>query len=145
MPTSARSDRPRRARGCGHPRSYRACRRASSTLPSHFVKDTCVLLRITVEQIENESTTKPTPVELRDAMRRLLMDFGFGVAGAENMLPDRSPLLINAETEINLRFPLPREAALAYAMGLCRVVCSSCDVTGRTLVCPDNQHGGGGS
>src|SRR5216117_1419143 len=31
------------------------------------------------------------------------------------------------------------------AIGLHRVVCCSCDDTGRTVVCPDDEHGGGGS
>jgi len=72
------------------------------------------------------------------------MQFRFGLRGAENMLLGRSSLFISAETEINPRFPLPREEALAYAIGLRRVVCCSCDVTGRTIVCPDDEHSGGG-
>ena len=71
------------------------------------------------------------------------MQFRFGLPGAEKMLPGHQFLFKNAETEINPRFPLPREEALAYAIGLRRVVCCSCDVTGRTVVCPDDQHGGG--
>jgi hypothetical protein len=63
------------------------------------------------------------------------MQFSFGLRAAEKMLPGRSSLFINAETEINPRFPLPREEALAYAIGLLRIVCCSCDVTGGTVVC----------
>ena len=71
------------------------------------------------------------------------MQFRFGLRGAENILPGHPFFFTtNAATEVNPRFSLPREEALAYAIGLRRVVCCSCDVTGRTVVCPDDEHGG---
>ena len=96
-----------------------------------------------VEQMESESQLKPAPVGIWRTISRLLMQFSFGLRAAEKMLPGRSALFINAETELNPRFPLPREEALAYAIGLRRVVGCSCDVTGRTVVCPDDEHHGG--
>ncbi len=73
------------------------------------------------------------------------MQFRFGWRGAGNTLPGHSAFLTNAETEVNPRFSLPCEEALAYAIGLHRVVYRCWDVTGGTVVCPDDEHGGGGS
>ena len=73
------------------------------------------------------------------------MRFSLGLRAAEKMLPGRSALFINAETELNPRFPLPREEALAYAIGPCRVVGCSGDVTGRTVVCSSDERRSGAS
>ena len=102
-----------------------------------------MLLRIKVVQIESERPSKPAPVEFQDAGLRLLRQLSIGLRTAEKMLPGRSALFINAEIEPNPRFPLPREEALAYAIGLRRVVGCSGDITGRTIVGPDDEHHGG--
>ena len=74
------------------------------------------------------------------------MQFRFGLRGAENILPGHPFFFTtNAAAEVNPRFSLPCEEALAYAIGLHRVVCRCWDVVVGTVVCPDDQHGGGDS